>query len=141
MDRNQAEAYTTGVTDQIGGAVARGDAAAANHIVDRVAADGHPGFAQILNTALTNTSLADSDTDATGLTVVEEYAVWLAESGIDHAATDDLNEGCDPVSERGGTVSDTDWRAAMDLAHEIAEWVRTNPQLLLAAVRAGQQQS
>lgn len=69
------------------------------------------------------------------LTVVEEYAIWLAHTGVDDAATDDMNEGGDPITSRGGEVSDTDWQAASDLAHEIAEWIRGNPGTLLRLVR------
>ena len=71
----------------------------------------------------------------TNLTVVEEYAIWLAHTGVSESAGSDLNEGGDPVSERGGEVSDADWRAAMDLAHDIADWIRDNPETLLAQVR------
>jgi hypothetical protein len=71
-----------------------------------------------------------------GLTVAEEYAIWLAHTGVTESAQDDLNEGCDPISERGGEVSDEDWRAGMALAHKIADWVRKNPEAVLAQVRA-----
>lgn len=70
------------------------------------------------------------------MTVAEEYAIWLAETGITDSAEDDLNEGGDPISERGGEVSDEDWRAGAALAHQIAEWVRDNPATVLALVRA-----
>lgn len=72
------------------------------------------------------------------MTVVEEYAIWLAHTGVDESAQDDLNEGCDPVSERGGEVSEEDWRAAMKLAHDIAGWIRASPETVLAQVRAAQ---
>lgn len=73
---------------------------------------------------------------SSALTVAEEYAIWLAETGVTDSAQDDLNEGCDPISERGGEVSDEDWRAGMALAHRIADWIRDNPECLLAQVRA-----
>ncbi len=69
------------------------------------------------------------------LSTVEEYAIWLAETGIDESASSDMNEGCDPVSERGEEVSDEDWGAAMALAHRIAEWIRTNPGTVLRLTR------
>ena len=70
------------------------------------------------------------------MTKVEEYAIWLVEDGIDESAHNDLNEGCDPISERGEEVSEDDWRAAMKLAHDVAQWVRDNPETLLALVRS-----
>lgn len=83
-----------------------------------------------------------TEKDLTGdLSVVEEYAIWLAETGVDESANQDLNEGADPVSERGEEVSDEDWRAAMALAHRIAEWIRTNPGTVLQLTREGIQES
>lgn len=75
------------------------------------------------------------------LSIVEEYAVWLAETGVDESAGNDMNEGADPVSERGEEVSDEDWGAAMALAHQIAEWIRTNPGTVLQLTREGIQES
>lgn len=72
------------------------------------------------------------------LTVAEEYAIWLVETGVTDSAQDDLNEGCDPISERGGEVSDADWRAGMALARRIADWIRSNPKAVLAQVRGDQ---
>lgn len=69
--------------------------------------------------------------------VVDEYAIWLAHIGVGDAAQEDLNEGGDPISERGEEVSDEDWRAAMDLARDISSWIRANPEQLLELVRAG----
>lgn len=76
-----------------------------------------------------------SDNLTAGLTVAEEYAIWLAETGVTKSAQRDLNEGFDPISERGGEVSDADWRAGMALAHKIADWIRNNPKAVLAQVR------
>ncbi len=62
MDQQHAGAYATHVTDQLGKAVADGDADTANNIVDQVAADGHSQLAADLNLALTRTGLADDGT-------------------------------------------------------------------------------
>jgi hypothetical protein len=75
------------------------------------------------------------------MSIVEEYAVWLAETGVDESASNDMNEGADPITERGEEVSDEDWGAAMALAHKIAEWIRTNPGTVLELTRAGIQES
>jgi hypothetical protein len=72
---------------------------------------------------------------------IDEYAVWLATTGIDESASSDLNEGCDPVSERGEEVSDEEWGAAMALAHQIAAWLRDNPGTVLELVRAAESES
>ncbi len=50
-----------------------------------------------------------------------------------------MNEGADPVSERGEEVSEEDWRAAMALAHRIADWIRTNPGTVLTLVSGSQE--
>jgi len=57
LDRGSAEAYLTGVGDQLAGAVARGDHEAAEQIVDRVDADGHRAAAVHLGRAVNATSL------------------------------------------------------------------------------------
>lgn len=130
VDHDRAHAYTTGVADQLGAAVAAGDPTAANAIVDQVAADGHGQFAADLNVALTKTSLADDGTDQLG--TVETYAIWLVETGIDESVSADLNEGGDPISKAGGDVSDDEWRDARSLARRFAAWVRANPSTVIA---------
>lgn len=69
------------------------------------------------------------------LTTVEEYAIWLAETGVADSAQDDMNEGGDPITERGDEVSEEDWIAATDLAQDIAVWIRDNPETMLRLVR------
>lgn len=65
---------------------------------------------------------------------IEEYAVWLAETGIDDSAHEDLNEGGDPLSADGEELDDDEWREAKDLAREMAGAVRDNPEAFLAWV-------
>lgn len=73
--------------------------------------------------------------------VVDEYAIWLAHTGVTESVSSDMNEGCDPISKRGGEVSDEDWLAAMALAGRVAAWIQDNPEQLLALVRAGSQET
>ncbi len=49
--------YLTGVGDQLAAAVARGDLATAETIVDRVDADGHTAAAVVLGRTLDQTSI------------------------------------------------------------------------------------
>jgi hypothetical protein len=138
VDQQKADAYATSITEQLEAAVARGDAETANAIVDQVHAAGHHAFARLLNTALSLTSLAEreeDDSEPEPLPTVEAYAIWLAATGIDESANNDLNEGGDPITERGGKISEQDWYEGVDLARDIAQWVRDNPHDLLALVR------
>jgi hypothetical protein len=54
----RATIYLTGVVDQLGEAVATGNTAAAEQIVDRVHDDGFPAAAAALDAGLAQTSLA-----------------------------------------------------------------------------------
>jgi hypothetical protein len=63
MDYSQHEAYMTGVVDQLGAAVAAGDAEQAERIVDQVDADGYQAAAVALGVGLRRTSLADKIDD------------------------------------------------------------------------------
>lgn len=130
MEPQHAQQYADEATAQLGAAVAAGDGAAANAVVDRVAADGHTAFANVLNTALTHTSLTDDE-----LTTAERYAIWLVRSGTHDAVYEDLNEGGDSITEGGGTVTDDDAVAGRDLALQIMGWVNNNQAALLALVR------
>lgn len=53
------DTYITGVVDQLAAAVAAGDAAQAEQIVDQVDADGHTAAAAILGQALADTSIGE----------------------------------------------------------------------------------
>lgn len=59
MDSTErATIYLTAVVDQLGGAVAAGDAAAASRILDDVSDAGFPAAAAALDAGLAQTSLA-----------------------------------------------------------------------------------
>lgn len=68
----------------------------------------------------------------------EEFAVWLVASGAEDSATDDLNEGADPLSERGEGLDDEEHGQACDLAGRIARTIAVNPEQFLAWYRAVQ---
>lgn len=63
LNPGDADTYLTGVTDQLAGAVARGDGEQAERIVDQVDADGYPAAAVALGRALDHTSVQDSEPD------------------------------------------------------------------------------
>lgn len=70
------------------------------------------------------------------MNAVEEYAIWLAHTGVNESARNDPNEQVIPITnERGEPMTVEDWRAAMTLAHQIAAWIRGNPGTLLGLVR------
>lgn len=75
MDSRTAETYLTGVTDQLGAAVARGDGETAEHIVDQVDADGHQAAAVALGRALDRTSVADSRPDRYMMATTAHHAL------------------------------------------------------------------
>lgn len=68
------------------------------------------------------------------MTNIEEFALWLVESGINDSADTVLHEGADPASERGEELSDEEWRAGRNLAYDMASAVRDNPDAFLAWV-------
>lgn len=57
--RDDQQVYLTGVTDQLGAAVAHGDADTADKILDQVDADGYPDAAAALTRAALRTSIGD----------------------------------------------------------------------------------
>jgi hypothetical protein len=54
----RAETFLTAVVDQLGQAVATGDAEVASHILDEVSDAGFPGAAAVLDAGLAQTSIA-----------------------------------------------------------------------------------
>lgn len=67
---------------------------------------------------------------------IEEFAVWLIATGAEDAATDDLNEGADPLSERDEPLGDDEHEQACDLAGVIARAISANPAAFIAWYRS-----
>lgn len=67
---------------------------------------------------------------------IEEFAVWLVATGAEDSATDDLNEGGDPLSERGDHLDGNDHQQACDLAQDIAGAITSNPEAFIAWYRS-----
>ncbi len=67
---------------------------------------------------------------------IEEFAVWLVASGGEDAATDDLNEGGDPLAERDDPLDRGEHRDACELALDITSAITANPEAFLAWYRS-----
>lgn len=63
---------------------------------------------------------------------IEEYAIDLVASGAESHAEDDMNED--------GEIANDDHQAAVDLAVEIAQAIRANPESVLTLISLINQQ-
>lgn len=66
------------------------------------------------------------------MTRIEEFAVWLVTSGAEDAATDDTNEGGDPLAERDEPLDRDEHRDACELALDITSAITTHPEAFIA---------